>query len=53
MTHYYITKDREANELAIKNIARMLKKEDYQLIQCVGIDDSVFSYEEETLTSLV
>jgi hypothetical protein len=53
ITHYYITKDREANELAIKNIARMLKKEDYQLIQCVGIDDSVVSYEEEALTSLV
>ena len=53
MTHYYITKDREANELAIKNIARMLKKEDYQLIQCVRIDDSVVSYEEEALTSLV
>jgi len=53
ITHYYITKDREANELAIKNIARMLKKEDYQSIQCVGIDDSVVSYEEEALTSLV
>ena len=53
ITHYYITKDREANELAIKNIARMLKKEDYQLIQCVGTDDSIVSYEEESLTSLV
>jgi hypothetical protein len=53
ITHYYITKDREANELAVKNIARMLKKEDYQLIQCVRIDDSVVSYEEEALTSLV
>jgi len=53
ITHYYITKDREANELAIKNIARMLKKEDYQSIQCIGIDDSVVSYEEEALTSLV
>jgi hypothetical protein len=53
ITHYHITKDREANELAVKNIARMLKKEDYQLIQCVRIDDSVVSYEEEALTSLV
>jgi hypothetical protein len=53
ITHYYITKDREANELAIKNIARMLKKEDYQSIQCVGIDDRVVYYEEESLTSLV
>jgi len=31
----------------------MLKKEDYQSIQCIGIDDSVVSYEEEALTSLV
>jgi hypothetical protein len=53
ITHYYINKDREANELAIKNIARMLKKEDYQSIQCVGIDDSVVIYEEEALISLV
>jgi len=53
ITHYRISKDKKANSETIKSIARMLKKEDYQLIQCVGIDDSVVSYEEEALTSLV
>ena len=46
-------KDREANEQMIRNIARMLKKEDYQSIQCAGIDDSIVTFEEEALTSLV
>ena len=53
ITHYHITKDREANEQTIKNIARMLKKEDYQSIQCAAIDDTVVTFEEEALTSLV
>jgi hypothetical protein len=53
ITHYHITKDREANEQTIKNIARMLKKEDYQSIQCASIDDTVVTFEEEALTSLV
>ena len=53
ITHYHITRDREANEQTIKNIARMLKKEDYQSIQCAGIDDTVVTFEEEALTSLV
>ena len=53
ISHFHITKDREANEQMIRNIARMLKKEDYQSIQCAGIDDSIVTFEEETLTSLV
>lgn len=53
IAHYHITKDREANELTIKNIARMMRKEDYQRIQCAAADDSVVTFEEETLISLV
>ena len=53
ISHFHITKDREANEQMIRNIARMLKKEDYQSIQCAAIDDTVVTFEEEALTSLV
>lgn len=53
IAHYHITKDREANELTIKNIARMMRKEDYQRIKCASEDDSVVTFEEETLISLV
>lgn len=53
IAHYHITKDREANELTIKNIARMMRKEDYQSIQCASEDNSVVTFEEETLISLV
>ncbi len=53
IAHYHITKDREANELTIKNIARMMRKEDYQSIQCASEDNSVVTFEEEALISLV
>ena len=53
IAHYHITKDREANELTIKNIARMMRKDDYQSIQCASEDDSVVTFEEEALISLV
>lgn len=53
ITHYRISKDKKANSETIKSIARMLKKEDYQSIQCAAIDDTVVTFEEEALTSLV
>ena len=53
IAHYHITKDREANELTIKNIARMMRKEDYQRIQCASEDNSIVTFEEEALISLV
>lgn len=53
IAHYHITKDSEANELTIKNIARMMRKEDYQTIQCAAADDSVVTFVEEELVSLV
>ena len=53
ITHFRISKDKKANSETIKNIARMLKKEDYQSIQCAAADDSVVTFEEETLISLV
>ena len=53
IANYHITKDREANESTIKNIARMMRKEDYQSIQCAAEDDSVITFEEETLISLL
>lgn len=53
ITHFRISKDKKANNETIKSIARMLKKEDYQSIQCAAIDDTVVTFEEEALTSLV
>lgn len=53
IANYHITKDREANEITIKNIAKMMRKEDYQTIQCAAEDDSVVTFEEQELVSLV
>jgi hypothetical protein len=53
ITHFRISKDKKANSETIKSIAKMLKKEDYQSIQCAAIDDTVVTFEEEALTSLV
>jgi hypothetical protein len=53
ITHFRISKDKKANSETIKTIARMLKKEDYQSIQCAAIDDTVVTFEEAALTSLV